>query len=279
MDVPTTSKATESLVSSVNSWDCDENDHLNVQGYFALFDTAARHFHLITGDGDATGSGHLVRHVRYHAELRPAEPIKVESFVADGPFAGTIVHRMIALKDGRLSATAIDGHDTARARHVPVPDEALPRGIAAGAAALVRPDPAKTTVTNRSIVSPSECGQDGRITDRFFVARFSDAAPHIWDYAGLTTTWLNEHNCGRVAVEIRLTPGDRLKAGDLVVVESGITAVGNRTFSLRHTVIEPRSGKIAAIGDAVALAMDLDSRKAVAIPNDIRRMTESRIAP
>lgn len=279
MDAPSAATVTESLVSSVNSWDCDENDHLNVQGYFGLFDAAARHFHLITGEGDAMGSGHVVRHVRYHSELRPAEPIKVESFIADGPFPGTIVHRMIALKDNRLTATAIDGHETHSPGASPIPDEALPRGVATGAAALVRPDPAHTTVTNRGIVSPSECGPDGRITDRFFIARFSDAAPHIWDYAGLTTTWLNDHDYGRVAVEIRLTPGDRLKTGDLVVVESGLTAIGNRTFSLRHTVIEPKTGKIAAIGDAVVLAMDLKTRKAVAIPDEIRRTAESRIAP
>ena len=278
MDAPETTDVTETLVSAINSWDCDENDHLNVQGYFGLFDAAARHFRAITGKGDPTGSEHVVRHVRYHSELRPAEPIKIESHIANGPFGTTLVHRMIALKNRRLTATAIDGLGIPFDSATPIPDDVQPKGIALGLAALVRPDQKRATVTNRSIVSPWECGPDGRITDRFFIARFSDAAPHIWDYAGLTTTWLNAYNFGRVAVEIRLTPGDRLRAGDLVVVESEITAIGNRTFSLRHTVIEPKTEKIAAVGDAVALAMDLETRKAVAIPDEIRRVAQSRIA-
>lgn len=37
------------LFSFVNRWECDENDHLNVQFYFSRFEEADRQFRLMTG--------------------------------------------------------------------------------------------------------------------------------------------------------------------------------------------------------------------------------------
>ena len=45
--------AIETLFSFVNCWECDENDHLNVQFYLGRFEEADRQFRLLSGLSDA----------------------------------------------------------------------------------------------------------------------------------------------------------------------------------------------------------------------------------
>ena len=51
--------AIETLKSYVNTWECDENDHLNVQFYFRFFEDAAGHFQLLIAPFIA---GEILRH-------------------------------------------------------------------------------------------------------------------------------------------------------------------------------------------------------------------------
>jgi acyl-CoA thioester hydrolase len=64
--------AIETLFSFVNCWECDENDHLNVQFYLARFEEADRQFRLLSGLSDALAGARRARHLRYHEELIPA---------------------------------------------------------------------------------------------------------------------------------------------------------------------------------------------------------------
>ena len=85
----------ETLYSFVNRWECDENDHLNVQYYFSRFEEADRQFQLISGLNEALVGARRVRHVRYHKELRTGDLIVVRSAIAfDGPHMLTAVHEM-----------------------------------------------------------------------------------------------------------------------------------------------------------------------------------------
>lgn len=99
----------ETLLSFVNTWECDENDHLNVQFYFSKFEEADRQFRMLTGFSEALVGARRVRHVRYHAELVAASLITVKSYVAfDGPHMLSVVHEMIEGSTGEICATAID---------------------------------------------------------------------------------------------------------------------------------------------------------------------------
>ncbi|MEP2436118.1 MAG: thioesterase family protein, partial [Roseibium sp.] len=102
--------AQDTLFSFVNRWECDENDHLNVQFYFSRFEEADRQFQLLSGLSDAVVGARRVRHVRYHKELRTGDLIAVKSFIAfDGPHMLTVVHELRNSGTGDLAATAIDG--------------------------------------------------------------------------------------------------------------------------------------------------------------------------
>ncbi len=277
----------ETLYSFVNRWECDENDHLNVQYYFSRFEEADRQFQLISGLNEALVGARRVRHVRYHKELRSGDLIVVRSAIAfDGPHMLTAVHEMYDVTTDTLAATAIDGYEpnansakALRARfkdhQSPMIDDAAPRGIPATpvnnrltpAAVLA----AGAKVCFRSTVLPRHLGIDGRADDAFALSCFTDGVPHVWQRTPMNQTYLTENGLGRVAVEMKLSWSSPLKAGDVVLVATGITGCNAKTFTMRHHLFEARTNRLAAVCDVVALAMDLNTRRAVEIPEATKK--------
>ncbi|OKL42640.1 thioesterase family protein [Pseudovibrio exalbescens] len=278
--------ALETLLSFVNTWECDENDHLNVQFYFAKFEEADRQFRLLTGFSDALAGPRRVRHVRYHAELRSAVPLKIRSYIAfDGPHMLSVVHEMIECSTNQIAATAIDGYTPnqnaakqLRTRFKDVEDtmsaDASPKGIA--------PSPFVgkplvndllnngSSVTGRATVLPRHLTHEGRADDGFAIGLISDSINHAWERTPMKTAWLDENYYGRVAMEQKLTWISPLKSGDTVVVLTSFTGVQKNVFTLRHYIFESKTNRLAAVCDMVALTMDLEKRSIVPIADDVR---------
>ncbi len=272
------------LFSFVNRWECDENDHLNVQFYFSRFEEADRQFRLFSGLNETLVGARRVRHVRYHRELRTGDLVTVHSCIAfDGPHMLTVVHEMRNASANVLVATALDGYEpnanSAKALRqrfndfqCPMIAEAAPRGIPSG------PASAKTTLAGlrgkgagicfRGTVLPRDIGVDGRADDQYALSCCTDGVAHVWERTPMTHAYLTENGYGRVAVEMKLTWTTPLKTGDTIAVATGFTGAGTKTFGMRHHLFESRTNRLAATLDVVALTMDLTSRTSVALPED-----------
>ncbi|WP_420411697.1 acyl-CoA thioesterase [Roseibium sp.] len=275
------------LYSFTNRWECDENDHLNVQFYFSRFDEADQQFRLITGLSDALVGARRVRHVRYHKELRTGDLITVHSGIAfDGPHMLTVVHELRNAGTGDLSATAIDGYEPSAStvkslrqrfkdHQCPMSELASPRGLPASPAnnkpALDKLLQNGGGLCFRGTVLPRHVNADGKADDQFALACCTDAVPHVWERSPLTHAYLSEHNLGRVAMEMKLIWHTPLKSGDAIVVASGFTGAQAKTFGMRHHIYESRTSRLAATLDVVALAMDLNARKAIELPEAARK--------
>ncbi len=278
--------ALETLRSFVNTWECDENDHLNVQFYFAKFEEADRQFRFMTGFSEAQAGPRRVRHVRYQGEMFVGSLVEITSHAAfDGPYMLNIVHVMRDRSTGRITATALDGYapsDRAikdiRKRLdnviVEMPADAAPRSFEAAPATLDVKEAdlraANAQLITRATVLPRDCVLDGNADDRFILACLTDGAPHLWESAGMTRPWLDKHDYGRVALEMKLTRGMPIKAGTVLHVLSGITGVSEKTFTFRHHVFESASQRLVAVMDVTAIIMDLEARKAVKLPEEAR---------
>ncbi|WP_068081237.1 acyl-CoA thioesterase [Polycladidibacter stylochi] len=277
----------ETLLSFVNTWECDENDHLNVQYYFAKFDEADRQFRQMTGFSETLVGSRRVRHVRYHAELRAATLVKVRSYAAfDGPHMFSVVHEMIEGSTGEIAATAIDGYTpnpsrakTLRERfekfEANLSEQATPRTISAS------PFSGKPTmeellgngavVTSRASVLPRHLDSEYRAEDAFYLSCISDASSHAWERTPMTMAWLYEKDYGRVAVEQKLTTLSPLALGDMVAVVTSFTGVQGNTFNLRHHIFETKTNRLVAVCDMVALAMDLEKRSIVPLSEETKQ--------
>ena len=268
----------------VNTPECDENGHMNVQFYWARFARADQQFWLMAGIDAADVPVRLSRHVRYHAELHGAVGLAIVSRLAtDAEGAIGLLHQMVDGDSGALSATAFDRlalapHDEARIRAhwgiEPAPPAALPRSLAGR-----DPDPALPEAewraagaveTCRCEVEPQLVDPDGTITDRGLVALSVEAAPATWLYAGFGQARLQAQGLGRVALEKRLLIARRPRVGDPIHILSRLIAAERVAFSVRHRYVDSRTGAFLASCDVTLLAMDLTRRKGVPLPDDVK---------
>lgn len=278
--------AQNTLHAFTNKWECDENNHLNVQFYFGHIEEADRQFQFLSGLTESIVGPRRMRHMRFHKELRSGDLITVRSAVAfDGPHLLTVVHELTNSATGELCATAIDGYEP-QASSVKVlrtrfkdfrtnmPEIAAPHSLPAGGAVqrVTRELLAKTgaIISHRATVLPRDLSIDNKAGDAFAVRCFTEAAPHVWQTTPLTADRLDQTNAGRVVLEMKLSWLSPIKLGDMVLVKSSISQVQEKTFCLRHYLFEARTNRLAATCDVVTGMLDRVDRKLISIPDDDR---------
>lgn len=263
----------------VNTWQCDENDHLNVQFYFKNFAEAAEIFALRHKMERIPASRPKVRHVRYLRELRNASSITVKSaLISDGEHQGHIIHLLENVSENVVSATALDTCEAPPAGLPTVKSEdlafALPRGIPVGFLPEQPLDElitdSKAITTNYSIIQPAQCNINGEMLAQQYISHVSDCASHIWSHIGVTTKFLDEHNYGRVAMEMKLSVIEPVKVGAAIEIVSFCHGMSEKTFTMRHQMQDLETGKTYATVQVINLIMDLEKRKAVPVPDFVR---------
>lgn len=262
--------------SFVNTWECDENAHMNVQFYLRRFDEAARIFSARLG-GRADAPLPRTRHVRFHAELPAAATTRILSGIVDGgPVGGHAVHLLENMETGVLAATALDAPPGLDGPALPpsAAERALPRGFSGAPAAPRAPADILAgggLASGWSIAQPAECDAWGNMLEQFHVGRFSDAAPHVWEHGGVAIAWLRKMKYGRVALEMKITHHQPARTGDALALHSLPSAVSAKAFALRHELTRLADGAAIATGEVIAVVMDLATRKTVHLPEGAGR--------
>ena len=264
--------------SFVNTWECDENRHMNVRFYLRRFEEGAAVF-LARHAKDGQHPVLRHRHVRYHRELLEGEStVSVAAVPDEGPLEGHLVQVLREISTGKICATSIDCFDGLETATI-VPDEealeaASPRGLGIGecetddAAFLTeRMKAGKALAIDYMTAAQGDLDGQGRLRTDRTVGCFSDGASHIWEHAGITTEWLNANNSGRVSVEMKVQPVSSIAAGEVLELVSRVAGYRGRTFRLVHTLRSLSDGRIAARGEVCCLVMSLESRRAVQLPD------------
>lgn len=270
--------------SFVNTWECDENGHMNVQFYLKRFDEAAAVFSVLDDQAGTLAGQSIIRHVRYHRELHAGDSTVIRSGIGgSGLHNGQCFHILSNAMTGEVCTTALDVLRKSNAVKGSVngvgeiPEVVHPRGLQVGP---VEPfesnsllERGMAIITNHSVVGQHDLDQYGNLMTHRVVSRFTDGAPHIWEAAGVTTKWLNENNNGRVAVEMKVEILDRVAPGAVLRLVSRTSEVAGRTLRIDHQLEElqgPRQLRALARGSVRCLVMNLETRKAVALPVDVK---------
>ena len=271
----------------VNTWDCDENAHMNVQFYFRSFQQASEIFALKATGANPGARTAILRHVRYHRELHLARSTIVCSAVlGEGLAAGSVVHLMHDADSGELAATALD-QPGYRIADMPAcglgeVEAALPRGVThsptppADTRAMI--ENGRAIVSNYTIARNFECGPDADLLSNAIISRMTDAASHVWNHAGITTEWLTGTMHGRVAVETKLTRFKRIEAGGALALVSWIESMEEKTFLMRHQLEDLLSAEPLAATEIRCLVMNLETRRAVPLPQAARAAFAAKTA-
>jgi acyl-CoA thioester hydrolase len=287
------------FATAVNTWQCDENDHLNVQFYTEFGHEASAHLLQQLGFGPRAqrAAAATVRtvddHIRYLREFRIIDPVEVRSAPvevseygftlyhevrnpADGTVASTIRRRIVS--DKPWPAAMRERAENAR---VALPANAQPRSVGT----LALPDlslvqAARTGLIDvgRTVVKPGECDERGEFLPRHQFGRYSDGAPWLWNHLGFDRMAMQERQEGSVVVEMLNHNRRPLRAGDLVVVMSGLADFSDKVLKFTHFLFEAESGMLAACAEAVGMKFDQKIRKIMPFSaEDQARLAERKL--
>jgi acyl-CoA thioester hydrolase len=274
---------------SVNRWECDENDHLNVRFYAHKINQAIQ-AHL-SGCGVEVAAAKILsristQHIRFLREARVATPLRVDCGIirADGPLVETIalMHHNVTgtvlaafVSTLRLAATDI------LAGSARLPDFAAPRGIDISGLPPPPATPADALkigyrIVGRGVIGDDECDAQGVTLPHAYIGRISDGMPNLWAFINAAEDQASREqgDIGGAALEQRLEIVSPLRAGAVFTQMSGVRALGSKTQQMSHLVYDEEYERLAVRAEAVGVAMDLQSRKALPISPERRQRLE-----
>jgi acyl-CoA thioester hydrolase len=289
------------FATAVNTWQCDENNHLNVQFYtdFAHRAQVLLLAELGLGPRAQRAAGLALAlvsdHVKYLREFRVVDGVEVRSAPVEvGARDLLAYHEIRNSGDGSIAATVLrrvvcDGSDwpdsfraRAEAAKLLPPAIARPRsvGTLSPLPALTLADAARSGLiaVGRSVVMPDECDADGAFQPRHVFGRYSDGAPLLWNHLGFDRAAMQERGEGSVVVEMLNEYRGTLVAGDLAVVMSGLADFSDKVMKFTHFLFEGETGRLAACAEAVGMKFDQKARKIMAFSAEDRiRLGERKI--
>lgn len=294
-----TPELTPTFSTAVNTWQCDENDHLNVQFYTGFGHEASAHLLAGLGLGPraraAAGLGVTAAwdHVRYLREFRVVDTVEVYSAPVEigerdlvayheirnpaaAGVAATVRRRMVCDRPWPDSFRA-----RAEAAKVELPEAARPRSVGTLTLPDLTLDAARATgliEVGRSVISPDECDEHGCFLPRHNFGRYSDSAPMLWNHLGFDRAAMQERQEGSIVVEMLNHYRRPLRAGDLAVVMSGLAAFTSKVVVFTHFLFEAETGTLAACAEAVGMKFDQKVRRIMTFgPEDQARLAARQL--
>lgn len=266
---------------SVNRWECDENDHLNVRFYAEKMNQAIAVFLRAAG---LEGCRVVTQHIRFVQEARIATPLRIDCApVSVGDDRFELLSVMCQnLTDDPIAAflSAVEWEDEAPTRWQPlaeVPEWATPRGVDPENLYtvpddLVRAEQLGFRTMGRGIIGAVECDARGELLLHHYVGRISDGMPNLWGFetADAAERRDAEGELGGAVVEYGLTYRTPLRAGDVFHQLSGIRSLGDKTQHMVHLVFNETTEALSLSAEAIGVAMNLDTRRAVSISSGRR---------
>ena len=278
---------------SVNRWECDENDHLNVrfceEKLWQTLVGGLLELDLISAtEVDDLPARITCQHLRFQQESRIATPIS--GFVSLLSTAVSKEFNVLAQLRHSVSGeplcsalVAISGlaHGEATVSKDEI-THGLPRGIDADspyhvlnlASALEK----GFVVTGRGVIQPNECTNSGCLLPYNYMARTSDSMPNLWSHLAGDERVTDAE--GGAVVEFRRHYHQPLREHQTLVVVSGLLDAQGKIQRFGHLLFDARTQQCYASAQAVAVRMDLQARKAIALSEeDLASLLHKQVQP
>jgi acyl-CoA thioester hydrolase len=178
---------------------------------------------------------------------------------SDGTVAATMRRRIASDKPWPAPFRA-----RAEAARMTLPANASPRSVGKRALPdLVLGDAAHTGLVEvgRTVITPAECDERGEFLPHHQLGRYSDGVPLLWNHLGFDRTAMQERGEGSVVVEMLNHYRRPLRAGDLLVVMSGLASSTDKVLVFTHFLFEAETGTLAACAEAIGMKFDQKVRK------------------
>lgn len=244
------------------------------------------------------------QHIRYLRELHAGADLSIEAgiaYVEDRSFS--VFQEILPLATSGVSATltstlTLEGALRNDAHEIPatskelmaackteVPDYAKPRSfefdvlipVEDEAEALVR---GHLNVSQATIKRAQVDGQGYLYPDEF-IGHISDGIGNLFGMMTKNDDGIFERTekVGGAALEYRFDYYTYPRVGDLLTVLSAPVELSEKVYKLRHLICNPATGAVYAKAESVHCSFDLELRKAIPVPDRLRRGLEKHLAP
>lgn len=259
------------LQSTVNTWQCDEVGHMNVQFYVAAGADATRAYGVAKGEMEPIVSDS--DHVRFHRELRAGDIYTCQTSAVGAEKRGLVLSHEIYNRSTNALAATIVARTNLKISGIEnvfgqLNELARPRSIADRSnlpLLHLHDETAERLIPiYQGIVHPEHCDAIGNMRQQFIMARFSDGAAHLWHHVGFDRDTMLNARRGTVVLEIRVDRLGETKPGTVLIAKSAIMAVEGKVLTFAHFLFDSATGALVASGEAAAVLLDLDARKTIA---------------
>lgn len=134
-----------------------------------------------------------------------------------------------------------------------------------------------STLTYRGTVYPWHCDHMGHMNVMWYVGKFDEATWHLFTSLGLTPAFLRRATRGMAAVDQQISYRRELTAGDVVAVSTRLLEVRDKALRFAHEMHDEATGELAASTVLTAVHLDLATRRATALPPEVRARAEARL--
>lgn len=311
MNVPD-SKMREYWRGSAEAWECDEMGHMNVRFWVRHCLDGVLVLAEDIGCGGAFGKAATAtlvpirQHIKFMREARAGAPLFsrggivsiteteitfyceiVHTFSGEigATFITTLAH--IDAKTGKAFAFPMRVATLCEPFKTEIPPHGQPRSIAMEGE-LVRGN-TQTAIglgchfIGLAGVRSDEVDLFDRLHPEGMIARVSNAMPNLLSkWREDATAEMSEidgiaRTAGAAVLEYRLDYLAWPSMGDMTAVYSGLTAVADKTITLRHWLLDPLTGEPWCVCEAVAVTLDLQARKIVANPPRAKAALEAML--
>ena len=128
---------------------------------------------------------------------------------------------------------------------------------------------AEPLITYRGVVYPWHCDHMGHMNVMWYVGKFDEATWQLLAAIGASPSRLQEGQFGLVAVEQHIHYKRELRSGDLLTIRSSVLDGREKSVRFTHEMTNDQSGEMAATMLVVGVCIDLITRKARALPQDM----------
>jgi len=130
-------------------------------------------------------------------------------------------------------------------------------------------------LTYLGTIYPWHCDHMGHMNVMWYVGKFDEATWQFFANFGLHSSRLKQEGIGLVAVEQRIEYKRELVAGDVISIRSAFHEVREKAALFSHEMINQQTQEVAARTFLTGVCIDLATRRARALPADIRERIAS----
>jgi acyl-CoA thioester hydrolase len=124
--------------------------------------------------------------------------------------------------------------------------------------------------TFRATIAPADCDHLGHMNVQHYFRAVSDGMFAVMVRVGLTPEEIRRRKLSFAVVRAETEFHRELYAGDVIVLQSTIMKVGEKSALFHHRLRNAATDEIAMSTEFKCVLLDLEKRQATVVPEDIR---------